>query len=165
MAMTVKLTQGKLARYSIRDHPVIKNHKWFAVKSGNVFYAATKINGNRVMMHRLILGVTDCLVDHIDGDGLNNVRSNIRRADHTINMRNRALNSNNSSGIAGVHFRKNHGPEGAWVSIGIVDGIFRSVSFSCMKYGAENAKSLAIQHRKDHEATYSITVRSRRAQP
>ena len=43
-----------------------------------------------VAMHRLIAGAVDGeVVDHINGDGLDNRRSNLRRCSHRENMRNR----------------------------------------------------------------------------
>jgi len=66
-----------------------------------------------ILMHRFILGIEDMesstrttsiQVDHIDGNGLNNVRKNLRMATSIQNRRNRILNSNNSSGYKGVYF-------------------------------------------------------------
>lgn len=47
--------------------------------------------GKRILMHRRILGVTDpsVKVDHRDGNGLNNTRSNLRVGSHGQNMQNR----------------------------------------------------------------------------
>lgn len=55
-------------------------------------------------MHRLILGITDpkIQVDHKDGNGLNNQRSNLRIATHAENMFNRSSSKNSTSSYLGV---------------------------------------------------------------
>jgi HNH endonuclease len=56
-------------------------------------------------------------VDHIDGDGLNNRRSNLRLATVSMNQQNRSMQKNNTSGFKGVSFHK---LTGKWqASIGI----------------------------------------------
>jgi HNH endonuclease len=72
-------------------------------------YAHGWVNGKSVMMHRLILGLTDPKIpcDHINGDTLDNRRSNLRIADHLINARNRhRVNSNSTTGVRGVWWDK-----------------------------------------------------------
>ncbi len=56
------------------------------------------------MLHRFLLGVTDrkIEVDHIDGDGLNNCKSNLRPASKGQNQHNIKLQRNNTSGVKGV---------------------------------------------------------------
>jgi len=89
-----------------------QNKSIYAVKGG---YANGK-NENKIRMHRLILGITDSeiLVDHKDGNGLNNQRSNIRVATRSQNNSNRR-----PYGVfkyLGVYF--NHGK---WVGYVTVD--------------------------------------------
>lgn len=62
-------------------------------------------------MHRLILNVTDAIVfvDHIDGNGLNNQRSNLRACSNAENLMNRPANKNNTSGFKGVILDKTNG--------------------------------------------------------
>lgn len=60
-------------------------------------------------MHRQVLGVTDpkTKVDHRDGDGLNNCRSNLRRSTHQQNMYNQRKHGlNTSSRFKGVNIFK-----------------------------------------------------------
>jgi hypothetical protein len=55
-------------------------------------------------MHRLIMGVTDqkVLIDHVDRDGLNNRRSNLRIADRSLNAHNCKVREDSTTGIRGV---------------------------------------------------------------
>lgn len=47
-----------------------------------------------------------CVIDHIDGNSENNVRSNIRITTQKINCRNRAKHKNNTSGFTGISWNK-----------------------------------------------------------
>jgi len=51
-------------------------------------------------MHRFITGWS--YIDHIDGNGLDNRRQNLRPANESTNGANRAISSNNTSGFKGV---------------------------------------------------------------
>lgn len=68
-----------------------------------------------VVLHRIILErkINRCLlpgelVDHIDGDRLNNRRSNLRVATQSQNQFNRSKPRNNTSGFKGVSWKKSH---------------------------------------------------------
>lgn len=75
----IKLTQGRFALIDDEDYELIAKHKWYAVNYHDHYYAVMEIKGKQIKMHRLILNApnnTD--IDHIDGDGLNNQKSNLR---------------------------------------------------------------------------------------
>lgn len=84
---------------------------WHAMPHGSTIYVRTgKWTGRklrRFLIHRLIMkapkGVS---VDHIDGDGLNNQKSNLRLCTHSQNLGNRKPNKNHSSKFKGVSFHK-----------------------------------------------------------
>ena len=80
MAREIQLTQGKVAIVDDEDYERVMQHKWCAVQSYRTWYATTniKINGQYTIkaMHQLIRGKNG--TDHIDGDGLNNRRNNLR---------------------------------------------------------------------------------------
>lgn len=72
------------------DYEVLSRFKWTANKPHNVIYVSrgVVINGRQttIKMHHEILGNTQ--VDHVDGNGLNNQRTNLRPCTHMQNARN-----------------------------------------------------------------------------
>ncbi|MBU2859359.1 hypothetical protein HF290_02705 [Acidithiobacillus ferrooxidans] len=79
-------------------------------------------NGKRttLYMHRLIFNAPAGLqVDHRDGNGLNNIRSNLRLATRLENGKNRRMQSNNACGLKGVCQRKDNDK---WVATIRVEG-------------------------------------------
>lgn len=82
----IKLTRGKYAIVDDEDYEELVKHKWYAVmgKSGN-FYAKRdyrikeRVNVKSCLMHRHIAKCPrNMSVDHANGDGLDNRKSNLR---------------------------------------------------------------------------------------
>jgi hypothetical protein len=111
----IKLTQNKYALVDDADFYLLSGVKWYAMKypSGDTYYAvrARKANGksiSRLQMQNVIMNpAMGMLVDHKDGDGLNNQRSNLRICTPKENGYNRKINKNNKSGFKGVRNNKN----------------------------------------------------------
>lgn len=79
----------------------LTRHRWHVSHSRR--YAFRRINGYTELMHRAIMNPASGLqVDHIDGNGLNNTRSNLRLATHAQNCMNKIWNKMNKSGFKGV---------------------------------------------------------------
>ena len=80
----ILLTQGKVASVDDEDFESLNAFNWYAQKDHNTFYAARnspRINGKRpvIWMHRMIMNTPDGMeTDHIDRNGLNNQRDNLR---------------------------------------------------------------------------------------
>lgn len=112
----IKLTQRKFAQVDDEDFEELNKYKWYAAKDSNTFYAernspkTTPIGRkySHTQMHRVIMNVPRGMEgDHIDGDGLNNQKGNLRVATRQENRRNQTnINKNNSLGVSGVRWVK-----------------------------------------------------------
>lgn len=97
----IPLTRGFVALVDAEDAPdVLAAGKWHVL---NDRYAMRHFPGGRATaMHTFLTGWP--LVDHINGDGLDNRRANLRQATHAENMRNRRRAISNRSGYKGVYW-------------------------------------------------------------
>ena len=89
----IKLTQGKEALISDQDYKLVSQYKWYAHYSRGHWYALSSISKNKkIRMHRLIMGLNfkdKYEIDHINHNGLDNRRNNLRICTHQQNMQNR----------------------------------------------------------------------------
>ena len=106
----VKLTRGKVGVVDLSSWGFLRCYRWFASSDGfNDYwyaYAGTDpVTKKRVRLkgHRVVASPQpgQC-VDHINNDGLDNRRSNLRCCTQSQNCRNRIGNSRNTSGFVGV---------------------------------------------------------------
>jgi len=104
----IPLTRGYVTLVDDDDYEWLSQWKWYAANDRTNVYvqrAERLDNGKQrtIRMHRLILGVgKGIVVDHIDRDGLNNQRSNLRIATPQQNTWNRRKFRSNTSGFRGV---------------------------------------------------------------
>lgn len=98
---TIPLTQGKAVLVDEVDFERVSAHKWWPDGKG---YARGRVDGVQLLMHRFILSAQKSeQVDHVNGDGLDNRRSNLRICSARENSRNRKLLSRaNRTGYKGV---------------------------------------------------------------
>lgn len=91
----VPFSCGRVSTFDPADLPIVAAHKWRIVRSPNhkgYALCSIKIDGVRrgIVMHRLLTNAAKgSFVDHIDGDGLCNIRRNLRVCSHSQNMANR----------------------------------------------------------------------------
>lgn len=94
----------------IRDAEVLMDAEWARYFSKysmsiNEGYLKAYIEGKSVKTHRIIANAQDGqIVDHINGDKLDNRISNLRLVTHAQNMANRACNKTSTSGYKGVYY-------------------------------------------------------------
>jgi HNH endonuclease len=106
--MIVELTKGYIAIVDSDDYEKVCGHNWCAIKQGDSgkVRAMTKIEGKTVYLHNFILETPAGLViDHIDGQPLNNLKSNLRVCSTINNSRNIRHNKANTSGYKGVSYQ------------------------------------------------------------
>lgn len=111
MVVEIPLTRGLVALVDDEDAEAIGAFSWYARRGRNTFYAARTVQKNgRVHMHREIVGCPeDAFVDHVDHDGLNNVRGNLRVATNSENQMNSSVRRPNATGSTGVVLDKSCG--------------------------------------------------------
>lgn len=94
------------------------------------------------------------VIDHINGDGLDNAISNLRDVDNVVNGRNCKRSKNNTSGVNGVYF---HGQNKNWVAEAhyTEDGVHKKKTLGSYK----NLEDAASARRKWEESEGNFTDR------
>ena len=118
----VPLTKGYEAVIDAIDLPLVAGYNWWAYVDRNTVYAVTSSKhpkyGRQARMHRVITSCPQGLhVDHVDLNGLNNRRANLRVATHSQNKHNQPAQRNNTSGFKGVYFHKGSGKYRAMIGV------------------------------------------------
>lgn len=138
----LQLTNKKNTLIDNRDFNVLSKYKWHTISK--TYVARTGRDGKEILLHRQLLkapiGVE---VDHIDGDTLNNQRSNLRLVTHAENIRNRPhLNKNNRSGETGVSWFK---LRGKWRARLMINGKDIHLGLFTIKKEAIKARKIAAK--------------------
>ena len=88
--------------------PILSEYTWCLNTQG---YPVSRTKGKYVRLNRLLMDCDQALVvDHINGNRLDNRRSNLRVCEQVNNSRNKGIGRNNQSGVLGVSKR----PDGKW---------------------------------------------------
>lgn len=121
--MLISLTQGMRSRIDVENSD-LSYINWHVNMHGRNVYAVGRVSGKLVKMHRLImsrklgreLNKTE-IVDHINGNGLDNRLLNLRIVDKRENACNRYINGGmKSSKYKGVSFNKSAGKWSAHIT-------------------------------------------------
>ena len=118
----VPLSKGYEAVIDATDVHLVGAWNWCALVTPRAVYAKrTDRSGPKqrtVLMHRVLMGDPDDLeVDHRDGNGLHNMRDNLRTATRPQNQHNQRLAKHNTSGLKGVNLHKKTGKWQAYIKM------------------------------------------------
>jgi hypothetical protein len=111
---TIPLTRSDVILIDDSDYEFALNYHWWALRitEGNkITYAAADVftDGTRqtILLHRMLLRPSaHQYIDHINHNGLDDQRNNIRISTMSQNLANKRIQSNNKSGYKGVHWHK-----------------------------------------------------------
>lgn len=142
--MKITLTNGDVTIIDDCDAGLVLSKRWHCTKQpGGNKYAKRKEGQKTVYLAREIVGATpDQDVDHINGDTLDNRRSNLRLVTKSQNMMNRRLHKNNTHGNRGLKWNKALGKWQAW--------IHQDKKFRYLGYFADVEDAKAVRECAEH---------------
>jgi len=152
----IKLTQNKYALVDDEDFEKLNQFKWYVNKQTNHWYAIRRLpikkgeSQKAIRMHQQILGpypIGKPAINHIDDDGLNNQRKNLRFCSTQENGMNRKISINNTSGYKGVSWNKR---QKRWQVITKFNG--KSINlgeFNDIKNAAKAYENFIIENHKE----------------
>lgn len=118
-------------------------YRWMATRPQKIVYAvrSTTVNGKKTMirMHREILGADIGQIDHVDGNGLNNTRANLRECTNAQNQHNRKR-TRGASRYKGVSWHKG---TGKWRATIVLERKQKSLGYFDRELDAANAYNVA----------------------
>jgi len=145
----VELTQGQRMKFDKEDLDMVQKQCLNAGKSLKTYYCKyMDKNHKQKKFHNDIMKHTptkDLTVDHINHNGLDNRKSNLRIATIRQQATNKALRKTNTTGVTGINKNGNYF-KARWTDN---EGKERSKSFNIDKYGEKQAKEMAILYRQD----------------
>jgi hypothetical protein len=118
MSERIELTRGKFALIDDDDYDEISKHKWH-LYSNRYAARSIRVDGKNIfiLMHRVIMDAPKHLeVDHINGNGLDNRKENMRLCTHLQNTWNRTKKTGTHR-YKGAVFHKRVGKWYAYIKI------------------------------------------------
>jgi hypothetical protein len=128
---------------SPEDEHLLGERQW---KINAYGYAVFYSRGECVLLHRIILGAKDGeVVDHINGNPLDNRRENLRLCTPGQNGLNRRMHKNNAAGFPNVYWEPKYGNRGGnsfTAQVRIHGKKFRRRGFKTAEAAYEAAKEM-----------------------
>lgn len=144
----IPLTQGYVTVVDDSDFEALSRYRWKVLKVKGKVYASRTSGNATVLMHKALTGYER--TDHIDGDGLNNRRSNLRPATQRQNVHNSRPRAGTSSRFVGVRLQRRTGRWEAYIK---TDGKYKQLGTFETEEAAARARDAAAYER-DPEFAY-----------
>jgi hypothetical protein len=97
-------SQGRFTFIDNADWELVSRHKWAAHNKGDRWYVKGYVNGDIIGLHTYLMNPPPGYeVDHINNDGEDNRRSNLRIVTRSQNLMNRRANKKGTSQYIGVY--------------------------------------------------------------
>lgn len=147
MSKEIPLTNGLVAIVDEADYPSLSKFKWVAIRRGDRWYAC-RTEGiwphkKLIRMHREIMQApAEMEVDHIDWNGLNNTRANLRIVNSSTNHQNRRKMNGCTSKYLGVTRKKK---DRGWTASIYVKGKYRYLGYFMSEEDAAAAYDTAAR--------------------
>ena len=119
----IPLTQGYFAKVDEEDLERVTQQSWYATvdknKSYETVYARSKVNGRAVALQRFILELEDpeLVGEHLNHDGLDNRKANLRIVTKTQSMQNLRGSYHNKHGNKFKRVHRHSGKNGRWRAV------------------------------------------------
>lgn len=151
----LRASDGSIRAWAVvdaADLDWLNQWRWCLLTKGYVGRRGSEGEGKTVRLHRQILGLVhlDGLQgDHINGDKLDNRRSNLRIVTNAQNMQNSSAHRGSSSQFRGVHFHRGRKPshKNYWVASARIDGRLQHIGAFRTE---EEAAVAAAAYRREH---------------
>jgi len=177
----IPLSQGKFALVDDEDFEYLNQFKWsyskdknsrtgYALRSEHVKGSCCKEKRHgakkRLSMHREIMGLKRGdirQVDHIDHDGLNNQRANLRVCTIAENMRNKQARLEGTSKYVGVHLLSERSVKRSYKSVSgetIIYSYIRPQTWRAAVRDNGKVKDLGL-FKNEHEAALAYNAKAK----
>lgn len=141
----IQLTQNKYALVDDEDFDELNQHKWCCGKNKYTYYVMRKDSKLKkvIYMHRVIMNQQHNLhVDHINRNGLDNRKENLRVCTKTQNLGNSKIRKDSTSGIKGISWHKRDKKWGSRINI---NGKLKHLGYFSDKFDAKHAYTKAAK--------------------